>query len=106
MNAIAGYTFGTEQAANSPLTLNDLELLKQTVLFMDEDERYLRLAGEVLKDQIDAVLDLWYGFVAANSHLVYYFSNAGQPNSDYLTAVRKRFAQWTTPVIDLMTRIG
>jgi len=40
--------FGTEQAANSPLTLNDLELLKQTVLFMDEDERYLRLAGEVL----------------------------------------------------------
>jgi len=47
---------------------------------MDEDERYLRLAGEVL-DQIDAVLDLWYGFVAANSHLVY--SN-GQPNSDYL----------------------
>jgi len=42
-----------------------LELLKQTVLFMDEDERYLRLAGEVLKDQIDAVLDLWYGFVAA-----------------------------------------
>jgi len=71
MNAIAGYTFGTEQTANSPLTLNDLELLKQTVLFMDEDERYLRLAGEVLEDQI------WYGFVAANSHLVYYFSNAG-----------------------------
>jgi len=34
---------------------------------MDEDERYLRLAGEVLEDQIDAVLDLWYGFVAANA---------------------------------------
>lgn len=95
MTAIAGYTFGTEQAANSPLTLNDLELLKQTVLFTDEDERCLRLAGEVLQDQVDAVLDLWYGFVAANSHLVHYFSSAsGQPNSDYLTAVRKRFAQW------------
>ncbi len=94
MNAIAGYTFGTEQTAHSPLTLNDLELLKQTVLFTDdEDERYLRMAGEVLEDQIAAVLDVWYGFVAANSHLVYYFSNAGQPNSDYLTAVRKRFAQ-------------
>jgi len=50
MNAIAGYTFGTEQTANSPLTLNDLELLKQTVLFTDEDERYLRLAGEVLEE--------------------------------------------------------
>ncbi len=94
MNAIAGYTFGTEQTAHSPLTLNDLELLKQTVLFTDEDEKYLRMAGEVLEDQIAAVLDVWYGFVAANSHLAYYFSNAGQPNSDYLTAVRKRFAQW------------
>ena len=94
MNAIAGYTFGTEQTAHSPLTLNDLELLKQTVLFTDEDERYLRMAGEVLEDQIAAVLDVWYGFVAANSHLAYYFSNAGQLNSDYLTAVRKRFAQW------------
>ncbi|MDV2997777.1 MAG: hypothetical protein N4J56_007482 [Chroococcidiopsis sp. SAG 2025] len=31
MNAIVGYTFGTEQTAHSPLTLNDLELLKQTV---------------------------------------------------------------------------
>jgi len=79
MNAIAGYTLELNKQL-FPLTLNDLELLKQTVLFMDEDERYLRLA-EVLKDQIDAVLDLWYGFVAANSHLVYYFSNAGQPNS-------------------------
>lgn len=94
MNAIAGYTFGTEQVAHSPLTLNDLELLKQTVLFTDEDEKYLRMAGEVLEDQIAAVLDVWYGFVASNSHLAYYFSNAGQLNSDYLTAVRKRFNQW------------
>lgn len=94
MNVIAGYTFGTEQTAHSPLTLSDLELLKQTVLFTNEDAQYLRMAGEVLEDQIAAVLDVWYGFVAANSHLVYYFSKAGQPNSDYLTAVRKRFAQW------------
>lgn len=94
MNAIAGYTFGTEQTAHSPLTLNDLELLKQTVLFTDEDEKYLQLAGEVLEDQIAAGLDVWYSFVAANSHLAYYFSNAGQLNSDYLAAVRKHFAQW------------
>lgn len=72
---IAGYTFGTEQAAQSPLSLHDLELLKQTVLFTEDDEQFLRLAGEVLQDQIDAVLDLWYGFVASKPHLVYYFSN-------------------------------
>lgn len=47
-----------------------------------EDVRYLRLAGEALQDQIEDVLDVWYGFVAAHPHLVHYFSGAdGKPNS-------------------------
>jgi hypothetical protein len=45
---IPGYTYGSEAVAQSPLSIADLELLKQTVLFTEEDERYLRLAGEVL----------------------------------------------------------
>ncbi len=53
------------------------------------------MVGEVLADQIDAVLDVWYGFVASNPHLVYYFQDSnGNPNSHYLKAVRKRFGQW------------
>ena len=36
----------------------------------DEDERYLRMAGEVLGDQVESVLDVWYGFVASHPHLV------------------------------------
>ncbi len=38
--------------------MEDLSLLKQTVLFTEEDGKYLRLAGEVLQDQFEAVLDL------------------------------------------------
>lgn len=97
--AIKGYTYGA--AAASPVSLQELDLLKQTVLFTDEDEKYLRLAGEVLKDQTDAVLDLWYGFVGGHPHLVHYFSKNGQPNMDYLTAVRHRFGQW---IMDLCNR--
>jgi hypothetical protein len=53
------------------------------------------MAGEVLKDQIDAVLDLWYGFVGSHPHLVYYFSGPdGKPDANYLAAVRQRFGQW------------
>ena len=96
---IKGYTYG--QAAPSPLTLNDLELLKKTVLFSAEDEKYLRQAGDVLRDQVDAVLDLWYGFVGGNPHLLEYFSKNGQPNTDYLAAVRARFGQW---ILDLCNR--
>jgi hypothetical protein len=95
MNHIPGYTYGTSQVAPSPLTLEDLDNLKKAVLFTEEDERYLRMAGEVLADQIEEVLDLWYGFVGSHPHLVYYFTDGkGNANAEYLAAVRKRFGQW------------
>lgn len=89
---IKGYTY--DQAAQSPVSITDLELLKKTVLFTTADEKHLRLAGEVLKDQTNDVLDLWYGFVGSNEHLVKYFAKDGKPDMDYLTAVRARFGQW------------
>jgi hypothetical protein len=90
-----GYDFGASTVARSPLGGEDLELLKQTVLFTEEDEEYLRLAGDVLEDQADEVLDLWYGFVGSHPHLIQYFSGPdGQPDGDYLARVRERFKQW------------
>ncbi|MDW8404311.1 protoglobin domain-containing protein [Chloroflexus sp.] len=92
---IPGYDYGTEQVARSPLSIADFELLKQAVLFGPDDERYLRMAGDVLADQIEDVLDLWYGFVGSHPHLVYYFTDGrGNAEQAYLTAVRRRFGQW------------
>jgi hypothetical protein len=92
---IHGYTYGTEQVTKSPVSLDDLALLKAATMFTDEDERYLRMAGEVLADQIDEILDLWYGWVGSHPHLVHYFSGPdGQPDIRYLQAVRQRFGQW------------
>lgn len=94
-NKIAGYTYGTNEVARSPLSEQEFDLLKQTVLFTDEDVRYLRMAGEVLADQVEDVLDAWYGFVVSHPHLVHYFSDRdGKPILEYLTAVRARFGQW------------
>ncbi len=56
---IAGYTYGNRDVPNSPLSLEDLDLLKKTVLFADEDIKYLRMSREILKDQTSAVLDVW-----------------------------------------------
>lgn len=92
---IPGYTYGSSASARSPLNMQDLENLKKAVLFTAEDEKYLRLAGQVLADQIEDVLDVWYGFVASHPHLVYYFTDGkGNANVEYLNAVRKRFGQW------------
>jgi hypothetical protein len=99
---IAGYTYGSPELARSPVTVGDFNLLKQTVLFTEEDERYLRLAGDVLADQVEEVLDVWYDFVGSHPHLVHYFAGPdGQPIADYLAAVRKRFGQW---ILDMCRR--
>ena len=55
---IAGYEFGTRSVVRSPLGIEDLDLLKQTVLFGEEDEEHLRMAGDVLEDQVEDVLDV------------------------------------------------
>jgi hypothetical protein len=93
---IPGYTYGTSAVPRSPITLQDFELLKQTALFTDDDVRYLRMSAGVLEDQVEEVLDVWYGFVASHPHLVRFFSSLrdGQPIESYLGEVRKRFGQW------------
>ncbi|MDP1636529.1 MAG: protoglobin domain-containing protein [Candidatus Nitrotoga sp.] len=99
---IPGYTFGQKSVATAPYTLKDLESLKKTLLFTDEDVLYLRKSKEILVNQTDAILDVWYGFVASTPELVVYFKNTktGQPDGDYLGAVRKRFGQWILDTAD------
>jgi len=98
---IAGYKYGEVPA--SPVKVEELEQLKKTLLWTEEDDRYLKLAAEVLRDQVDAVLDLWYGYVGSHPHLVHYFTHArtGQPIGEYLEKVRARFGQW---ILDLCER--
>lgn len=91
----AGYTYGQADVPPSPVTLDDRDQLKQSVLFTADDQTALHRAGEILIPQTDAILDVWYGFVGAHPHLVATFAGTdGTPDGDYLAAVRKRFAQW------------
>jgi hypothetical protein len=100
--AIPGYTMGQKSLAKAPYTLADLDSLKKSLLFTDEDIRYLRMSKEILADQTEAILDVWYGFVASTPELVVYFKNnkTGAPDGAYLAAVRKRFGQWIIDTAD------
>lgn len=93
---IPGYTLGTSAVSRSPVTLAELELLKKTLLFGPEDVQALKRSHEILKNQTDAILDVWYGFVGSNPHLLQFFAHprTNEPQAAYLEAVRKRFAQW------------
>ncbi|MCZ8130229.1 MAG: protoglobin domain-containing protein [Steroidobacteraceae bacterium] len=94
--AIPGYTLGQPAVARAPMTLEELDLLKRTLLLGDEDLAALRASAPILEPQAEAILDVWYGFVASQPQLVQYFGNArtGAPDAAYLAAVRHRFRQW------------
>jgi Protoglobin len=92
---IPGYTYGTDAVPRSPVSLEELELLKATLLLGDDDLAALRRSSEILAPRVEEILDVWYGFVGANPHLLAAFSNAdGQPDQHYLAAVRRRFGRW------------
>ena len=94
--SIPGYRLNDPALPRSPLTSADLVELKASLLFGDDDVAALRKAHDVVQDQVEAILDVWYGFVGATPHLLAHFKDAksGQPIGPYLDAVRRRFGQW------------
>jgi peroxiredoxin len=89
MTTIAGYTMGQASIPKAPIAWAEFEELKKSVLFGEEDVKYLRMAGEVLVPKVEELLDDWYGFVGSNPHLVKSFAQKsdGKPDEGYLGAV-------------------
>lgn len=99
---IPGYALGQVGLATAPYTAADLASLQKTMLFGEDDVRALRQSRPILEDQVEDILDVWYGFVASTPELVIYFGDrqSGAPDGDYLGAVRKRFARWVLDTAD------
>jgi len=95
-NEIPGYTYGTSAVAVSSATLADLQRLKTTVGFNEDDERYLRMAGTVLADQVERIVHHWRAnIIAGIPHLAAHSRNLdGSPNPEYLARSNRRFEQW------------
>ena len=80
----------------APISLEEFHQMEQAAFFTPEDVRHLRMSWDVLRDQVEVVLDVWYDFMAAYPFLLQTFSRPsdGQPDQRYLDAVRQRFARW------------
>lgn len=90
----AGYRLGDPSLPASPIGIDELAEMKASLLFDDADVAALRRARPILEPQTEAILDVWYGFVGSQPHLLRYFSQGGRPNADYLAQVRARFGRW------------
>src|SRR5262249_41786418 len=96
---IAGYTYGTKAVSKSPVSLEELERLKQTVTLSDTDVHHLRLAGDVLEDQTEEVINAWRGVIGNTPHLARYFTAPnGNPDENYKARAKERFKQWILDV--------
>ena len=93
---IEGYDYGSPSLEASPVTLHELELLKQTVGWSSDDEKYLRLAGEVLAEQARVIVDHWRLQIISNiPHLARHSKTPeGEPLPDYAARSGARFEQW------------
>jgi hypothetical protein len=93
---IHGYTYGTAEVAVSPVSTRELEDLKVSAGFTEEDQRYLQLAGEVLQDQTKQLVDHWRsGIIAGIPNLARHSRTPeGDAIPDYLAKSNLRFQQW------------
>jgi hypothetical protein len=93
---IPGYSYGTPEVARSSVSVRDLEDLKISAGFAEEDQRWLRLAGEVLADQTDQIVRHWRsGIIASIPNLARHSRTPeGEAVPEYLAASGLRFRQW------------
>jgi hypothetical protein len=99
---IPGYDYGTGRAAASPLTMEDLDRLKEAVWLTADDERALREAAGILADQADDMVTAWRARLGHQPWLAGYSGHPdGTPNPEYGAATKPRFDRW---IIDACTR--
>jgi hypothetical protein len=93
---ISGYTYGSPEVSTSAVSLRDLENLKITVGWTEEDERYRRLAGEVLAGQTKQLVDHWRGGIIAGIRNLIRHSRSpdGDAIPEYQIKSGLRFEQW------------
>jgi hypothetical protein len=92
---IPGYRLGDPALAPAPISMSEFDELKKSLLFTDEDVKYLRMSRAVLEPHVAELVGVWYGFVGSNPHLLRSFSNGeGVVDAAYLERVRARFERW------------
>src|ERR1039457_6857567 len=99
---IAGYDFGSEHSAQSPVPAEELRHLEQTLGWTGDDAQLLRKHAALFESQAETMVDSWREIIGSQPHLAkWFFTPEGEPDDEYKAAVKQRFVQW---VVDVATR--
>jgi hypothetical protein len=92
---IPGYGYATKESARSPLSLEELRQLEQSLGWSEEDALVLQRHGEIFKNHAEDMVDSWRAVIGAQPHLAkWFFGPDGKPDDEYKAKVKKRFVQW------------
>jgi hypothetical protein len=99
---IPGYDFGTDASARSPISLEELLHLEQTLGWRSEDGQLLRKYAQLFRSQAEQMVSSWRVVIGSQPHLSRWFEGPdGKSDDEYKARVKHRFVQW---VIDVATR--
>jgi len=92
---IPGYTYGSDESAQSPITVEEFELLKQAARFTTDDVHWLRAAGEAFMGHTQELVKTWRDLISAQPHLRKYGLDLdGNKDERYAERSGLRFQQW------------
>jgi hypothetical protein len=96
---IAGYSFGEDSIPASPVSLEELYKLEAAAGWSNNDAVWLKIAGETLIPQAEAIVDSWRSMIGSLPQLVASFVGPdGKPDDHYKSSIRLRFVQWVSDV--------
>jgi hypothetical protein len=99
---IPGYDYGSDRAARSPRTLEDLDRLKAVAGLTEDDQQALREAAGILAGQADEMVTAYRARLGQLPWMAPYSNHPdGSPNPEYGAASKPRLDRW---IIDACTR--
>jgi len=95
---IPGYDYG--RAAHSPVSLEELRHLEQTVGWSEEDAQVLQRHPEIFRSRAEEMVDSWRAVIGKQEHLVkWFFGPDGKKDEAYAAKIKERFVQWVTDAV-------
>jgi len=100
---IKGYIYGKPEVPKAKITIQEFQLMLDSVLWTKEDEENRKILGEIIKENMNDILNAIVNYFGSKEYLLYYFKDKTGTTtvSEYVNNTVDRLAQW---LLDLCFR--
>ena len=93
---IKGYIYGKPEVPKAKITMQEFQLLLDSALWTKEDEENRKILGEIIKENMNDILNAIVNYFGSKEYLLYYFKDETGTTtiSEYVNNTVDRLAQW------------